>query len=334
MKKLLLIILTTIMIIILSLYSCTTEIKDNSTINVNYKQEMRNFVKNISSYAKSLNQNFIIIPQNGVELITSTGEQSGEIDYEYLNAINGVGQEDLFYGYYNDDEKTPTQEHNWIDHFLKLARDNGKSILVTDYCSTHTNIDNSYMENNKSGYISFAANHRALDNIPDYPMPIFNENSNNINNLSDAKNFLYLINPDNIYHSSEDFINAIKNTNYDIIIMDLFFDGNPYSYDTINSLKLKSNGGKRLVICYMSIGEAEDYRYYWKSDWEIGNPSFIVDENPDWPGNYVVKYWDPEWQKIIYGNDDSYLKKIINSGFDGVYLDIIDAFEWFENNNY
>ena len=28
-------------------------------------------------------------------------------------------------------------------------------------------------------------------------------------------------------------------------------------------LKIKDNGGKRIVIAYLSIGEAEDYRYYW-----------------------------------------------------------------------
>jgi len=35
--------------------------------------------------------------------------------------------------------------------------------------------------------------------------------------------------------------------------------------------------------------------------------------------------------QIIYGNNNSYLKKILDAGFDGVYLDIIDAFEYFEN---
>ena len=46
----------------------------------------------------------------------------------------------------------------------------------------------------------------------------------------------------------------------------------------------------------------------------------------------IVKYWDPEWQKIIYGNDASYAKKLIDAGFNGAYLDIIDAFSYFENN--
>jgi len=61
-----------------------------------------------------------------------------------------------------------------------------------------------------------------------------------------------------------------------------------------------------------------------------GNPSFLHSENPNWEGNFYVHYWDEEWQKIICGNDDSYLKKILDAGFDGVYLDLIDAFEYFE----
>ncbi len=81
----------------------------------------------------------------------------------------------------------------------------------------------------------------------------------------------------------------------------------------------------------MSIGEAEDYRYYWQDSWINNPPNWLEDENPDWEGNYKVRYWDKDWQSIIYGNDNSYLKKIINAGFDGVYLDIIDAFEYFEN---
>ncbi len=81
----------------------------------------------------------------------------------------------------------------------------------------------------------------------------------------------------------------------------------------------------------MSIGEAEDYRYYWKSTWNSNPPSWVERENPDWEGNYKIRYWDPRWKAIISGNDDSYLKKILDAGFDGVYLDIIDAFEYFED---
>jgi cysteinyl-tRNA synthetase len=188
----------------------------------------------------------------------------------------------------------------------------------------------SYTQNHNAGYVSFAADHRELDNIPGYPAPIYGENSNIITSLSQVKNFLYLINPVN-FASKTDFINAVTSTNYDLLIMDLFFnETTEFTAGEITQLKNKANGGKRLVISYMSIGEAEDYRYYWQSGWNTGNPAWLDGENPDWEGNYKVRYWEPEWQEIIFGNDESYTKKILNAGFDGVYLDIIEAYEYFE----
>jgi cysteinyl-tRNA synthetase len=59
-------------------------------------------------------------------------------------------------------------------------------------------------------------------------------------------------------------------------------------------------------------------------------PAWIEEENPDWPGNYKVRYWMEEWQRILMGRDDSCLDRIMDAGFDGVYLDIIDAFWYFE----
>ena len=44
-------------------------------------------------------------------------------------------------------------------------------------------------------------------------------------------------------------------------------------------------------------------------------------------GNYKVRYWDPAWQAIVL----EYLDKIIDQGFAGAYLDIIDAFEYWSD---
>jgi len=44
-----------------------------------------------------------------------------------------------------------------------------------------------------------------------------------------------------------------------------------------------------------------------------------------------VQFWNPEWQKIIYGNDDSYMKKILDAGFDGAYLDNVEAYYFLYN---
>ena len=190
-------------------------------------------------------------------------------------------------------------------------------------------MDDSYLKNKNAGYVSFAANQRDLNNIPNYPATIHQENNATITSMSQVKNFLYLLDPSN-FPDKNSFISAITATNYDLLIMDLFFDNEEFTLSEINQLKNKANGGKRLVISYMSIGEAEDYRYYWQQSWNTSKPSWLDTENPDWEGNYKVKYWNSDWQSIIYGNNNSYLYKRLNAGFDGVYLDIIDAFEYYE----
>jgi cysteinyl-tRNA synthetase len=108
-------------------------------------------------------------------------------------------------------------------------------------------------------------------------------------------------------------------------------DGKPFTPEQVHLMQ-NGPGGPKKVLAYLSIGEAEDYRFYWKSTWDkknagkpgTANPSWLGPEDPDWKGNYKVKYWDPAWQAII----KQYVDKIVAAGFDGMYLDIIDAYEF------
>ena len=177
--------------------------------------------------------------------------------------------------------------------------------------------------------------------IPGYPDPIFSEHAGEVTTLAQVRNFLFLINPE-AFSGKESFLSALGRTNYDLIVIDAFVDGpeGPEWLEAgdIRSLKRKAGGGSRLVICYLSIGEAEDYRYYWDRSWDrnrdgrpdTGAPQWLGEENPNWRGNYKVRYWDAGWQAILFGSEQSYLDQILSRGFDGVYLDIIDAFEYFE----
>jgi len=316
---------------LLLISSCSDDEDDSPDNGLDFKQEMRDFVSGISQYAKAENSNFVIIPQNGHELVSSNGDTDGSPDVNYNNAIDACGQEDLFYGYDDDDIATNTEDNEYLTALLDIAKSAGTVILVTDYCYTPSKMDDSYSKNNAKNYISFAADDRELSQIPDYPLNPYNENTNSIANISEVKNFLYLINPSN-YVSKTEFINAIKATNYDLLIMDFFFGDDNQEFNTaeVEQLKQKANGGTRLVVSYMSIGEAEDYRYYWNESWTVGSPTWLKAENPEWEGNYKVEYWDTEWQGIIFGNENAYLDKIIGAGFDGVYLDIIEGFEYFE----
>ncbi|HDL17785.1 MAG TPA: hypothetical protein ENH29_01900 [Bacteroidetes bacterium] len=297
---------------------------------IDYRAEMRKFVQDISAAGKRTAADFLVIPQNGHDLITYTGDADGRLVEPYLYAIDALGREDLFFGYNRDDEQTPQSARSEMISFLNLAKEAGKTVLITDYCWTRSKIDSSYHWNDRQDYLSFAADHRELDHIPDYPAVPYKVNSADILSLKDAKNFLYLLNAGK-YVTKTSFLDTLRHTDYDVLVIDLFFqDDDAFTKAEITLLKQKQNGSSRLVIAYMSIGEAENYRYYWRPEWENNPPNWLLSENPDWPGNYKVKYWNNQWQQIIVTGENSYLQKIINAGFDGVYLDIIDAFEYFE----
>jgi cysteinyl-tRNA synthetase len=296
---------------------------------LNYRNEMRTFIINLSEYAKERNSAFIIIPQNGQELLTHDGELNGILYQNYLRAIEATAREDLFFGYENDNTATPKDiTDRWVD-FCLFYESAGVEALVIDYCSSKENVDLSYAENYKNGFISFAAPERNLDVIPSYPSNPFNENGGTINNIYSVQNFLYLINSEN-FETKEQFIKAISSTYFDLVIIDLFHFEEAYTIEEISLLQKKPNGNRRLVVCYMSIGEAEDYRYYWNDEWKQNPPIWLGSENPNWEGNYKVEYWNADWQHIIYGTTDSYLDKILSSGFDGVWLDLVDAYEYYE----
>ncbi|MFQ3661833.1 MAG: MJ1477/TM1410 family putative glycoside hydrolase [Chloroflexaceae bacterium] len=130
-----------------------------------------------------------------------------------------------------------------------------------------------------------------------------------------VRNWVYWLNSPNL--------DAIKATNYNLAVIDYSRDGTASGRFTASEIaSLRSTGCQRRVLAYLSIGQAEQYRSYWMSGWRVGNPSWLVAADPDWPENYYVRYWDPEWQAIVY----NYLDQILAAGFDGVYLDRVDAY--------
>jgi len=74
-----------------------------------------------------------------------------------------------------------------------------------------------------------------------------------------------LINPGS-FPDKDAFLNAMGKTDYDVVIIDLFYNRTALTASEVASLRTKVNGESRLVIAYMSIGDAEDYRYYWQAE--------------------------------------------------------------------
>jgi len=138
---------------------------------------------------------------------------------------------------------------------------------------------------------------------------------------------------------------ALGASAFDMVVIDYAADGaDDTAFTRVQINALKASGDGKLVIAYMSLGEAEDYRFYWElsggapgANWRGSPPSWLGPVNPDWAGNFKVRYWDPEWQGVIVhnpgghavlGDAPSYLDRILAAGFDGVFLDIVDGYEF------
>ena len=297
--------------------------------NPDYREAMRQWVIDISKEARAVNPDFILIPQNCSPLLTNTGETDGMLSYAFISAIDGLGRESLCFGAGGYGIKRGEKSRAEIAERLVMAESLSLSVLSIDYCGLAGQIEFAEAFNQEYGFIGYAAADIELTQIPELKTEASNEE--NINELSDARNFLILLNPRD-YTYKYDFIEALSATNYDVLIIDADFNEHAsFSQADIDSLKLKANGATRLVIAYLSIGEAEDYRDYWQPDWYDTPPEWMVAENARWDGNYIVEYWHADWQDIVLYSKTSLVNQILAAGFDGVYLDIVDGYEYFES---
>lgn len=147
-------------------------------------------------------------------------------------------------------------------------------------------------------------------------------------------------------------VTALRDAGYDLLVVEpTRTQRGSGRFDTsamVAELKtgLTASGRRPLVLAYISVGEAESWRWYWTwpRRWRsaeprpAGWPAFIAAHDPDgWDGCYPVAVWRKRWKDIaIYGRHTgatagrdyrSILDETIRDGFDGVYLDWVAAYE-------
>ena len=152
------------------------------------------------------------------------------------------------------------------------------------------------------------------------------------NSLSSIRNWMYQIQDLN----KDGAVQSLAATNYDMLVIEpgQNFSESPYeSQQMVRRLHEKPDSTARVVLAYIDIGQAEDYRNYWQDAWVApkdglrGSPDFLVAADPDgWEGNYPVAYWDPAWQSLWLG-PDGIVADLARLGFDGVFLDWIEAYD-------
>jgi cysteinyl-tRNA synthetase len=150
-------------------------------------------------------------------------------------------------------------------------------------------------------------------------------------------------------------VDALSSSRYDLLVLEptrTDWSSDDRYFDTRGMVaRLKGSAAsdalhRKLVVAYLDIGEAEDWRWYWtwSKDWDcVGDPpadwpEYILACDPDgWAGNYPVAYWDEDWKDvIIHGKNQgshpdrdyrSAIDEALIDGFDGIYLDWVEAFE-------
>ncbi len=143
--------------------------------------------------------------------------------------------------------------------------------------------------------------------------------------------FAYILQADAFAKTKFEAVAKLAECGRDWVVLDASFSGDtPWEPTDLEAIRAGKAG--RQVVAYISIGEAEDYRPYWRPEWGVKGkltadaPAWLGIENPEWKGNYRVKYWNAEWQKLMLAAIDDAIAR----GFDGVYLDIVDGFQTFE----
>jgi len=114
-------------------------------------------------------------------------------------------------------------------------------------------------------------------------------------------------------YEKNDSLKKIQNSEKDLWVI----DPDSFTSSMVRTLRKKP----KKIIAYLSLGEAEGYRDYFKSLPQ----DLLIEENPQWKDNFTVKFWDERWKKVVQES----LQRIQKKGFDGVFLDVIDAFDRF-----
>lgn len=75
---------------------------------------------------------------------------------------------------------------------------------------------------------------------------------------------------------------------------------------------------RKTVIGYISLGEAENYRDYYK---EVEKEGILLDRNPNWPDSRYVDVRDPRWTRRVI---EDLIPRLLHQGFQGIFIDTFD----------
>ena len=147
---------------------------------------------------------------------------------------------------------------------------------------------------------------------------------NSLPSLDEVERWFYYLD----VNLETEVVEQISESTYDMVVIDFITsEANNTDYPIAEVVEqFHTAEHPKLVLAYIDIGQAESYRTYWQDEWQVGSPEWITGKDPDgWEDNYPVAFWYDDYQNIWLG-ENGYLQTILDAGFDGVYLDWVEAY--------
>lgn len=313
---------------------------------LNYRDLMRNNISMLSDYARDFNPNFQIILHEGGDLLSKSlweyhlegyerarAQGINTSDPSFLASLKQMGitspynpgtraaafRKHINAVAYNDLYCTPRK----LD---KELQETGLSFLAISHCPNLASYGKAAELSVKDKLLFYGFIHpdQAFRHLA--KQPIINENARNIFKVDEAENFSLLL-EDKGYKSKAEMLEEIRNSNYDILIVNpLFHDKVPFTAEEVNAMKYKKNGARRLILAEQNISEATSGAYYWQDEWEIGKPSWLRRLSFANENGIITEYWHRDWQKVMA----EHFKSIIMTNYDGVFMTGVNNYRYFE----
>ena len=136
---------------------------DMAKANRNARAEMIAFVKTLAAHARAVKPGFLVVPQNGEELLADKG---------YRAVIDGLGKEDLLFGESKDARPNDAKSIAANVALLHLLTSDHKPVFAVEYLDAPAQIDAARRRLLAYGFVPYFAD-RALDRmrIGDLPDP-------------------------------------------------------------------------------------------------------------------------------------------------------------------
>ncbi|THV40118.1 glycoside hydrolase [Glycomyces buryatensis] len=118
---------------------------------------------------------------------------------------------------------------------------------------------------------------------------------------------------------TDDGLGALAAAEQETAVIDLARDGGD-DYFTADEIGALHEAGKT-VYAYFTIGSIETYRPEYPA---VAETDLVLNHWDEWPDEYFTAYWDERWWDLVVRPR---LDQAIAAGFDGVYLDVPNAYE-------